>query len=91
MVNIGAEDLKEGRHHLVLGLLWQIIKIGLFADIELTRNEGEWMVRIDSSDSQICTLKEACARWDKRYRFVQDQKPKGYCIIPCFDHAFTVL
>ncbi|XP_007890948.1 plastin-1 [Callorhinchus milii] len=40
VVNIGAQDLKEGRHHLVLGLLWQIIKIGLFADIEITRNEA---------------------------------------------------
>lgn len=40
VVNIGAEDLKEGRQHLVLGLLWQVIKIGLFANIELTKNEG---------------------------------------------------
>lgn len=40
MVNIGAEDLKEGKPYLVLGLLWQVIKIGLFADIELSRNEG---------------------------------------------------
>lgn len=40
VVNIGALDLKEGKPHLVLGLLWQIIKIGLFADIELSRNEG---------------------------------------------------
>ncbi|XP_058470224.1 plastin-2 isoform X2 [Solea solea] len=40
VVNIGAEDLKEGRQHLVLGLLWQVIKIGLFADIELTKNEA---------------------------------------------------
>uniref|UniRef100_A0A667XAL5 Lymphocyte cytosolic protein 1 (L-plastin) n=1 Tax=Myripristis murdjan TaxID=586833 RepID=A0A667XAL5_9TELE len=40
VVNIGAEDLKEGRQHLVLGLLWQIIKIGLFADIELSKNEA---------------------------------------------------
>ncbi|KAM9802436.1 plastin-2 isoform 1-T1 [Syngnathus typhle] len=40
VVNIGAEDLREGRQHLVLGLLWQIIKIGLFADIELSRNEA---------------------------------------------------
>lgn len=40
VVNIGAQDLKEGKPHLVLGLLWQIIKIGLFADIELSRNEG---------------------------------------------------
>lgn len=41
VVNIGALDLKEGKPHLVLGLLWQIIKIGLFADIELSRNEGK--------------------------------------------------
>uniref|UniRef100_A0A3Q2DEP1 Plastin-3 n=1 Tax=Cyprinodon variegatus TaxID=28743 RepID=A0A3Q2DEP1_CYPVA len=39
VVNIGAQDLKEGKPHLVLGLLWQIIKIGLFADIQLSRNE----------------------------------------------------
>lgn len=45
VVNIGAEDLKEGRQHLVLGLLWQVIKIGLFADIELSRNEGVCVVQ----------------------------------------------
>ncbi|XP_064206348.1 plastin-3 [Anguilla rostrata] len=40
VVNIGAQDLRDGKPHLVLGLLWQIIKIGLFADIELSRNEA---------------------------------------------------
>ncbi|MGH0145746.1 UNVERIFIED_CONTAM: hypothetical protein FKN15_034706 [Acipenser sinensis] len=40
VVNIGALDLREGKPHLVLGLLWQIIKIGLFADIELSKNEA---------------------------------------------------
>ncbi|KAG7515364.1 plastin-3-like [Solea senegalensis] len=40
VVNIDAFDLMEGKPHLVLGLLWQIIKIGLFADIELSRNEA---------------------------------------------------
>uniref|UniRef100_H3D2M9 Plastin-3 n=1 Tax=Tetraodon nigroviridis TaxID=99883 RepID=H3D2M9_TETNG len=40
VVNIDASDLMEGKPHLVLGLLWQIIKIGLFADIELSRNEA---------------------------------------------------
>lgn len=40
VVNIGAQDLREGKPHLVLGLLWQIIKIGLFANIELRRNEA---------------------------------------------------
>ena len=42
-MNIGALDLKEGKPHLVLGLLWQIIKIGLFADIELSKNEGRYI------------------------------------------------
>jgi plastin-1 len=38
VVNIGAEDLKEGRPHLVLGLMWQIIKIGLLQKINLTHH-----------------------------------------------------
>lgn len=46
VVNIGAQDLKEGKPHLVLGLLWQIIKIGLFANIELSRNEGTICTRM---------------------------------------------
>uniref|UniRef100_UPI00358E7C9E plastin-2-like isoform X2 n=1 Tax=Myxine glutinosa TaxID=7769 RepID=UPI00358E7C9E len=40
VVNIGAEDLRDGLPHLVLGLLWQIIKLGLFADINLSENEA---------------------------------------------------
>uniref|UniRef100_A0A8C5VML4 Plastin-3 n=1 Tax=Microcebus murinus TaxID=30608 RepID=A0A8C5VML4_MICMU len=40
VVNIGSEDLWAGKPHLVWGLLWQIIKIGLFTDIELSRNEA---------------------------------------------------
>lgn len=41
VVNIDAHDLMAGKPHLVLGLLWQVIKVGLFADIELSRNEGQ--------------------------------------------------
>uniref|UniRef100_A0AAY5EC89 Plastin 1 n=1 Tax=Electrophorus electricus TaxID=8005 RepID=A0AAY5EC89_ELEEL len=40
VVNIDAQDMMAGTPHLVLGLLWQIIKIGLFADIEISRNEA---------------------------------------------------
>ena len=29
IVNIGAEDLEKGKPHLVLGLLWQIIRVSL--------------------------------------------------------------
>lgn len=35
VVNIGPDDLKEGKVHLVLGLTWQIIKVGLLQDINL--------------------------------------------------------
>eukprot|EP01130_Rhizamoeba_saxonica_P006357 TRINITY_DN2533_c0_g1_i1.p1 TRINITY_DN2533_c0_g1~~TRINITY_DN2533_c0_g1_i1.p1 ORF type:complete len:527 (-),score=161.44 TRINITY_DN2533_c0_g1_i1:39-1619(-) len=34
-VNIGSDDLMEGTHHIVLGLIWQIIKIGLLSKIDL--------------------------------------------------------
>jgi len=35
VVNIGAQDLVDGKTHLVLGLIWQIIRIGLFSKINL--------------------------------------------------------
>ena len=35
MVNIGSQDLMEGREHLVLGLVWQVIRAGLFAKVDL--------------------------------------------------------
>lgn len=34
-VNIGASDLVEGREHLILGLIWQIIRRGLLAKIDI--------------------------------------------------------
>lgn len=40
VVNIGPEDLINGTPHLVLGLLWQIIRIGLFAGINLQSCPG---------------------------------------------------
>ncbi|KAM0753506.1 hypothetical protein T439DRAFT_284995 [Meredithblackwellia eburnea MCA 4105] len=35
VVNIGASDLLEGREHLILGLIWQIIRRGLLAKIDI--------------------------------------------------------
>jgi len=39
-VNIGPSDLAEGKKHLVLGLMWQIIRIGLLSDINLAHHPG---------------------------------------------------
>ncbi|KAM4621789.1 plastin-3-like [Polymixia lowei] len=66
VVNIGAQDLKEGKPHLVLGLLWQIIKIGLFADIELSRNEAlAALLREGESLEELMKLspEELLLRW----------------------------
>ena len=35
VVNIGSGDIEEGRPHLVLGLIWQIVKMTLLANINL--------------------------------------------------------
>lgn len=40
IVNIDAHDLTKGKPHLVLGLLWQIIRIGLFSHITLDSCPG---------------------------------------------------
>ncbi|KAF2863006.1 hypothetical protein K470DRAFT_242370 [Piedraia hortae CBS 480.64] len=35
VVNIGAGDIMEGREHLILGLIWQIIRRGLLGKIDI--------------------------------------------------------
>ena len=38
VVNIGSGDIQEGRPHLILGLVWQIVKMTLLANINLKDN-----------------------------------------------------
>jgi len=35
VVNIGPTDLSEGREHLILGLIWQVIRRGLLSKIDI--------------------------------------------------------
>lgn len=35
VVNIGPEDISDGREHLILGLIWQVIRRGLLAKIDI--------------------------------------------------------
>ncbi|GMI69131.1 fimbrin-like protein 2, FIMBRIN5 [Hibiscus trionum] len=48
VVNIGTQDLVEGRPHLILGLISQIIKIQLLADLNLKKTP-ELVELVDSS------------------------------------------
>jgi len=38
VVNIGWKDIHDGTEHIILGLLWQIIRIGLLANITLANH-----------------------------------------------------
>jgi hypothetical protein len=38
VVNIGATDLNEGREHLILGLIWQVIRKGLLGKIDIKQH-----------------------------------------------------
>lgn len=38
VVNIGAQDITDGREHLILGLIWQIVRRGLLSKINLTQH-----------------------------------------------------
>jgi len=44
VINIGGADLIEGKVHLALGLIWQIIRIGLMASINLKNHP--YLVRL---------------------------------------------
>jgi len=50
VVNIGTQDLVEGRPHLVLGLISQIIKIQLLADLNLKKTPQLVELFDDSKD-----------------------------------------
>ncbi|XP_046327103.2 plastin-2-like [Haliotis rufescens] len=56
IVNIGAEDIEKGTIHLVLGLIWQIIRIGLLSDIDLTHHPG--LVLLLEEGEDISDLKK---------------------------------
>ncbi|KAM6917648.1 plastin-1-like [Lycodopsis pacificus] len=70
VVSIDAHDLMAGKPHLVLGLLWQIIKVGLFADIEISRNEGLIGLLTDKEnldDLLSLSPEELLLRWVNRH------------------------
>ncbi len=56
VINIGAQDLIEGRPILVLGLVWQIIKIQLLSQISL-RNIPELVLLLNEDETMADFLK----------------------------------
>nr|VZI26652.1 unnamed protein product [Spirometra erinaceieuropaei] len=50
VVNIDAADIQEGTRHLLLGLLWQIIKIGLLRQINVVAH-AELVALLDDDET----------------------------------------
>ncbi|XP_075262125.1 plastin-3-like isoform X2 [Convolutriloba macropyga] len=68
IVNMGAADMLAGTPHLVLGLLWQIIKIGLTSKINLHKHPGLACLLDEASgetmmDLQNLSPEELLIRW----------------------------
>lgn len=66
IINIDAHDLSKGRPHLVLGLLWQIIRIGLFNQITIEHCPG--LVNLLNDNEEMADLlklspEEILIRW----------------------------
>ncbi|CAG5866652.1 unnamed protein product [Menidia menidia] len=66
VISMDAHDLMAGKPHLVMGLLWQIIKAGLFADMKLSKNEDLiWLLRDGEQLDHLLSLshEELLLRW----------------------------
>ncbi|CAO4383796.1 unnamed protein product [Caenorhabditis nigoni] len=66
IINIDNIDLSKGTAHLVLGLLWQIIRIGLFNQIDLQHYPGLFRLLRDGEtldDLRRLSPEEILIRW----------------------------
>ncbi|ULT97762.1 hypothetical protein L3Y34_005533 [Caenorhabditis briggsae] len=66
IINIDNIDLSKGTAHLVLGLLWQIIRIGLFNQIDLQHCPGLFRLLRDGEtldDLRRLSPEEILIRW----------------------------
>ncbi|KAG9393347.1 Calponin [Carpediemonas membranifera] len=65
-VNIGAEDMTAGTPHLVLGLVWQVMKLALFSEINLTHHPELYRLLEDGeelSDFMKLPAEHILIRW----------------------------
>lgn len=84
VVNIGSGDIIEVREHLILGLIWQIIRRGLLGKIDIKLHPELYrLLEDDETLEQFLRLPPEQillrwfnyhlknAKWDKRYRISQ--------------------
>lgn len=87
VVNIGSGDIIEVREHLILGLIWQIIRRGLLGKIDIKLHPELYrLLEDDETLEQFLRLPPEQillrwfnyhlknAKWDKRYRISQSDR-----------------
>lgn len=66
IVNVRPKDISDGKEHLILGLLWQTIQIGLFSEINLN-SHPELMCLLNDEEEQDDLMRlnkeEILIRW----------------------------
>lgn len=55
VVNIGPTDIAEGREHLILGLIWQIIRRGLLAQVDIKLHPELYRLCEEARPSTTCS------------------------------------
>ncbi|CEQ41708.1 SPOSA6832_03446 [Sporobolomyces salmonicolor] len=83
-VNIGATDLNEGREHLILGLIWQIIRRGLLAKIDIKLHPELYrLLEDDETLEQFLRLPpdQILLRWFN-YHLKAANWPRRYVVCP---------
>ena len=91
VVNIGSGDIIEVREHLILGLIWQIIRRGLLGKIDIKLHPELYrLLEDDETLEQFLRLPPEQillrwfnyhlknAKWDKRYR---SEPPDHSCVL----------
>lgn len=79
VVNIRPSDVNNAKEHLILGLLWQIIQIGLFSEINLAHHPGLVLLLRDGEtkeDLLKLTKEELLLRWMNYHLDRSDYKGK---------------
>ena len=76
--NIGPEDLSAGTPHIVLGILWQVIRIGLFNKINLKECPGLSALLQDGEElKDLLALSPEVCREGERLREVERGVERG--------------
>ncbi len=70
VVNIGAQDIMDGTEHLVLGLIWQIIRVGFFFHFRSPSYFKDWFIGQYHSCSSPRVI-QIVGRRRRDWRFVE--------------------